>query len=71
MVLPTTTRPAYVGWLRPNGKGPWRAVCSAPTDAEAFQLLLGHARMYRFVDLLTLPTTGQDPNVLPARRAGA
>ena len=38
-----TKEPGFTGWLRPSGKGPWRVVCSAPTDAECFRRLQ-HAR---------------------------
>jgi hypothetical protein len=59
-----TKEPGFTGWLRPSGKGPWRVVCSAPTDAEAFRRLQDHARQYRFVDLLTT-AAGENPNALP------
>jgi hypothetical protein len=62
----------FVGWIRPNGRGPWRAVCSAPTDAEAFEKLTGLARQWRFVDLITLPRGERPPErVLGMHRVGA
>jgi hypothetical protein len=51
----------HTGWLRPSGKGRWLAVTTGATDAEAFRKLQEAAKVYRFVDLLTLPA-GQDPN---------
>jgi hypothetical protein len=51
----------YVGWLRPTGKGAWRAICSTPTDAEAFEKLTGLARQWRFVDHITLPRDEKPP----------
>jgi hypothetical protein len=54
-----TTTPAFAGWFRPNGSKTWTRLASAPTHAEAYDLLLA-AAVGRSGDLIVLPA-GREP----------
>ena len=59
----TTATPGFTGWHRPDRRFTWRAVVSAPTEAEAWARLLDYAAG----DKCGLPV-GQDPNQAGGKR---
>jgi hypothetical protein len=59
-VSTSNTTVAYIGWLR-TGRGPWRRICTATTEAEASRQLFAAAAAHMHVDLCVLPA-GTDPN---------
>jgi len=59
----TSGTPAFIGWHRAGSRYPWEAVCQAPTDMKAWDLLLSG---WRGGDKCVLPS-GRRPDD-PKRR---
>jgi hypothetical protein len=58
----TTTSTGFAGWHRQDHRQPWREVCRAGTEDEAWDSLLDHTAGG---DKLILPV-GENPNTRPS-----